>query len=86
MELLLKRGTNINELLDFWFDCNKETPLYQATKNQNVKLVKLPLYHGADANAWSDFTNGDFKENALHMACRRGLKEITKLLKYGTEG
>jgi len=64
MELLLKKGANVNSIND-----NGETPIFKAIFNDSIRtlLIEKLLEHGANVNLLNSFGEG-----ILHYAIRLG--------------
>ncbi len=74
-EYLLSKGADIDEMNTTSY-YQGYTPLFWAVEDNNVKLVKLLILHGAKVNAKAG--NG---KTPLSLATEKGFEEITKLLK-----
>jgi len=65
VEILIKAGADVNQ------ECNGWTPLYLASYNNNIPIVRILLANGAKNHK---------EKNPLSAACKMGNLEVMKLL------
>ena len=83
VKLLLSHGPFLVNVL-YNLDCENETPLEMAIKNQNFEIIQMLLENGANPNFYD---NSEDTVPAMDQALEIGNSVIIKmLLKYGADG